>query len=59
MSGGPDSITLLDVLLKIQKEIKFNVVVAHVNHMIRKEARARSGVCREVLQKKKYSLFCT
>ena len=38
MSGGPDSITLLDVLLKIQKEIKFNIVVAHINHMIRKEA---------------------
>ncbi len=38
MSGGPDSITLLDILIKIQKEIEFNIVVAHVNHMIRKDA---------------------
>lgn len=38
VSGGPDSITLLDILIKIQKEIKFNIVVAHVNHMIRDEA---------------------
>ncbi len=38
VSGGPDSITLLDILIKIQTEIKFNIVVAHVNHMIRDEA---------------------
>ena len=38
VSGGPDSITLLDILLKLQKKIKFNIVVAHINHMIREEA---------------------
>ena len=40
VSGGPDSITLLDILLKIKKEnlINFDIVVCHVNHMIRKEA---------------------
>ncbi len=40
VSGGPDSISLLDVLLKIKKEeiINFNLIVCHVNHMIRKEA---------------------
>lgn len=49
MSGGPDSITLLDILLKIQKEIKFDVVVAHVNHMIREDAREGPRVCGDVL----------
>ena len=40
VSGGPDSITLLDVLLKIKKKgiISFNIVVCHINHLIRKEA---------------------
>ena len=41
VSGGPDSITMLDILLKIQKtkQIPFHFVVAHVNHMIREEAK--------------------
>ena len=39
VSGGPDSITLLDILLKIQNKIKFDIYVAHINHMIRKEAK--------------------
>ena len=40
VSGGPDSITLLNVLLEIKKEkkIDFEMVVGHVNHMIREEA---------------------
>lgn len=40
VSGGPDSITLLNVLLKIKKQeiIKFDIVVCHINHMIREEA---------------------
>lgn len=40
VSGGPDSITLLNVLLEIKKEkvIDFDIVVCHVNHMIRQEA---------------------
>ena len=40
VSGGPDSITLLDILLKIKKQgiIDFEIIVCHVNHMIRKEA---------------------
>ena len=40
VSGGPDSITLLNVLLEIKQEkiIDFYMVVCHVNHMIREEA---------------------
>ena len=40
VSGGPDSITLLNMLLEIQKEniINFDMVVCHINHMIREEA---------------------
>ena len=40
VSGGPDSITLLDILNKIQRKgkIKFKIIIAHVNHQIREEA---------------------
>lgn len=38
VSGGPDSITLLDVLIKLQSKIEFNITVAHINHMIRTDA---------------------
>lgn len=38
VSGGPDSIALLDILIKAQKQIKFTINVAHINHMIRSEA---------------------
>lgn len=38
VSGGPDSITLLDVLIKLQSKIEFDIIVAHINHMIRDEA---------------------
>ena len=40
VSGGPDSISMLDILKQIKQEekIKFEIVVAHINHQIREEA---------------------
>lgn len=38
VSGGPDSMFLLDALLKVRKSKTFDVVVAHVNHNVRKES---------------------
>ena len=41
VSGGPDSISMLNILNKIKnnKIIDFDFCVAHVNHMIREEAK--------------------
>lgn len=38
VSGGPDSMALLNILLNLKEEINFNIAVAHINHMIRPEA---------------------
>ena len=38
VSGGPDSITMLDILKQLREELVFEIVVAHINHMIREEA---------------------
>lgn len=38
VSGGPDSIALLSILQEIQEDIEFKIYVAHINHLIRKEA---------------------
>lgn len=43
VSGGPDSIAMLKILNDIRNDknlhIEFDIIVAHVNHMIREEAK--------------------
>ena len=38
VSGGPDSICMLDILKDLKEELKFEIVVCHINHLIREEA---------------------
>lgn len=38
VSGGPDSVALLHILLRVQKEYRLSIYVAHLNHLLRKEA---------------------
>lgn len=53
LSGGPDSVFLLYVLQYIKEEfekkygIKYNILVCHVNHMIRKEAGEDEKLAKE------------
>ena len=37
-SYGPDSMALLNVLLNIRKKINIKIIIAHVNHNLRKES---------------------
>ena len=38
VSGGPDSISMLDILNSIKDEMGFEIYVVHINHLIREEA---------------------
>ena len=59
VSGGPDSLAMLNVLLEIKKDkkIDFDFVVAHVNHMIRKEAVDDEDFVRDFCKENDISFF--
>lgn len=57
VSGGPDSIALLDVLIKLQNKIKFDITVAHINHMIRVEAIDDQKYVEQYCKNKKIKCF--
>ena len=51
VSGGPDSLFMLYILNKLKEQLKFNIIVAHVNHMIRAEANAEEEFVKKFCQK--------
>lgn len=46
-SGGPDSMALFDILLKLRKKINFKIICAHINHNVRKESKAEEAFLRD------------
>ncbi|WP_286034061.1 tRNA lysidine(34) synthetase TilS [Fusobacterium necrogenes] len=40
-SGGPDSVFLVEMLLKLKEKINFNIVLVHINHLLRGEEAQR------------------
>ena len=38
VSGGPDSMCLLNIMYELKEDLEFNLVVCHVNHMLRQNA---------------------
>lgn len=59
VSGGPDSISMLDILYKIQQneKINFKIVVAHVNHMIREEAMEDAIYVKDFCEKRNIEFY--
>ena len=53
VSGGPDSISMLNILNEIRNDkiINFGIVVAHINHLIRKEAIKDEEYVKEYCEK--------
>ncbi|MGA2361222.1 MAG: tRNA lysidine(34) synthetase TilS [Candidatus Aminicenantales bacterium] len=50
-SGGPDSVALTSLLLKLREEMPLEVFVAHFNHRIRPEAKDDEAFVRELTRR--------
>lgn len=51
VSGGPDSLFMLYILNKLKEQLHFEIVVAHINHMIREEANSEEEFVKEFCRK--------
>ena len=63
VSGGPDSIAMLNILNDIRNderiELTFDIVVAHINHMIREEALEDERYVKEYCDEKGIEFYST
>ena len=57
VSGGPDSMTLLSILLKLKEEFHLKIYVAHVNHMLRENAIKDEEYVKEFCKKNNIENF--
>lgn len=52
VSGGPDSITLLTCLNKYKEKLEYEIIVAHINHLIREDStedeKFVENICKEM-----------
>lgn len=51
VSGGPDSMTLLNILNNLKEKLNIKIYVAHINHMIRQEADEETEYVKEFCAK--------
>jgi tRNA(Ile)-lysidine synthase len=51
VSGGPDSVALLHLLVEMAPELELGLVVAHLNHGLRAEAVEDTSLCEELARK--------
>lgn len=51
VSGGPDSLFMLNILNNLKEKLQFEIVVAHINHMIREEADSEEKFVKEFCEK--------
>ena len=61
VSGGPDSIAMLDILNEIRidkkNDLNFQIVVAHINHMIREESDDDEKFVKNFCKKKNIEFY--
>ena len=57
VSGGPDSMCLLDTLYRLKDELEFSILVAHVNHGIRIESDLEKEYVEKYCKERNISFF--
>ena len=57
VSGGADSLCLLFMLLEYQKKVPFDLVVVHVNHGIREDAKEDELFVKKICEEKKIAFY--
>lgn len=59
VSGGPDSICLINVLNEIKKDktIQFELIVCHINHLIREEAKEDEEFVKKYCEENQIQFF--
>ena len=57
VSGGPDSMSLLNVLINLKEKYDIELFVAHVNHMIREVADSETKYVEEFCKEKNVPCF--
>lgn len=57
ISGGPDSVALLHILLKLQPRFKLILYLAHMNHLLREEAKEEALFVKKLAKSVKLPLI--
>ena len=57
ISGGPDSMALLHILLQLRPRLNFELVAAHLNHGLRPEAAAEEEFVRDYCQARQVPFY--
>ena len=58
VSGGPDSMCLLNSLVNLKEKLKLNkIAVAHVNHMLREEAQEETEYVKKYCENKNIEIY--
>lgn len=59
LSGGPDSICLLDILLELKEILDIDIAVAHVNHLLRgQESDSDENFTKKLCEKINVKYYC-
>ena len=58
VSGGPDSICMLDILYKLREKLEFKIVVCHINHGLRNNALGDEQFVENFCKNKNIEYYC-
>ncbi|SIR55629.1 tRNA lysidine(34) synthetase TilS [Halanaerobium kushneri] len=57
VSGGPDSLVMLELFSKLKEDFDLEIAVAHLDHMLRKESAAEAKFVKNYTEKKGFDFF--